>query len=122
MVMKKRDDDPSAGYPGTASPEGSLASKAPAGPSTNEPDGDASGRPGSATRAKPTTGDAPSPPAKDEPAKSEPPENAIPAGSVRVKAKKTALVGGMARSAGEIFTMSESEFNDRKDRDEFEKL
>jgi len=115
MVMKKRDEDPNAGFPGVTNPEGSLGPKAPAGPTTNEPDGDASGRPGSATRAKPTTGDAPQ-------SKSDADADPIPQGSIRVKAKKTVLVGGMAYTEGQVFTISEEEFEARKGRDEFEKV
>jgi hypothetical protein len=106
------DQDQNAGYPGNAFPEGTLAGKGPAATDNaklagNEPDGDASGRPGSAT-------------AKHVDASTDP-NNALPAGQVRVKALKTVLHGGMAYTEGQTFGMDEKDFEARKDRGEVER-
>lgn len=102
--------DPNAGFPGNAFPEGTLAGKGPtdnAKIAGNEPDGDASGRPGSSTlKHIDATTDA---------------SNALPAGQVRVKAKKTVLYNGMAYTEGQSFGMTEEEFEARKDRGEIER-
>jgi len=108
----KPDKDPNAGYPGNAFPEGTLAGKGPAATDNaklagNEPDGDASGRPGSSTLKHVD-------PNEDA-------DNSVPAGSVRVKAKKTVLYGGMAYTEGQTFNMDEKEFDARKDRDDLER-
>jgi hypothetical protein len=105
-------EDPNAGYPGNAFPEGTLAGKGPAATDNaklagNEPDGDASGRPGSAT-------------AKHIDATTEA-NDALPPGQVRVKAKKTVLHGGMAYTEGQTFGMDEKEFEARKDRGDLER-
>lgn len=111
---KPQETDPNAGFPGVGTPEGTLAPKPPQGPTTNEPDGDASGRPGSSTLKHVTAGDEVTPEDAANAA-------AIPAGHVRVKASKTVLHGGMAYTEGQTFTLSEDEFKTRKDRDGLEK-
>lgn len=105
------EQDPNAGFPGNAFPEGTLAGKGPAATDNtklagNEPDGDASGRPGSSTlkHVEPKTGDD------------------LPAGQVRVKAKKTVLHAGMAYTEGQTFGMDEQEFEARKDRGDLERV
>jgi hypothetical protein len=104
--------DPNAGYPGTTYPESTLAGKSSIGTSNadlagNEPEGDASGRPGSSTlKHVDATTDA---------------QNAVPSGSVRVKAKKTVLYGGIAYTEGQTFNMEEKDFDARKERGEFER-
>lgn len=108
-------EDPNAGYPGNTNPEGTLAPKEPVGPTTNEPDGDASGRPGSSTTKHVTVGDEVTPADAADAA-------AIPAGHVRVKSKKTVLHGGMAYTENQAFSMDEKEFETRKDRDELERV
>jgi hypothetical protein len=106
------DKDPNAGYPGNAFPEGTLAGKAVGADNAklagNEPDGDASGRPGSSTLKHI---DAETPTAD---------QNAPAAGQVKVKALKTVLYGGMAYTEGQTFNMDQAEFDARKDRGDFE--
>ena len=113
--VAQKSDDPNAGYPGLGHPEGTLLPKTPAGPAANEPDGDASGRPGSSTMKHVTAGD------EVTPADAAAAAAAIPAGHVRVKAKKTVLHGGMAYTEGQTFTLDEKEFDARKERDELER-
>ncbi len=120
---RTRDDaDPNAGYPGPVTPDGKLGAGPPNPPSgaQNVPDGDASGRPGSATHAVPNADKAA---ADKAAAKSDP--DALPPlspGRVRVKAKKTVLVDGMAYTEGQVFVMDEKDFDNRQNRDEFEKV
>jgi len=106
------EQDPNAGFPGNAFPEGTLAGTDPAQSDKakiagNEEDGDASGRPGSSTlKHVDATTDA---------------SDAPPAGHIRVKAKKTVLHGGMAYTEGQTFSMSEKEFEARGDRGDLER-
>jgi hypothetical protein len=107
------DQDPNAGYPGNAFPEGTLAGKGPAATDNtklagNEPDGDASGRPGSSTlKHVDATTDT---------------SDQLPVGQVRVRALKTVLYGGMAYNEGQTFSMAEKDFEARKDRGEIERV
>jgi hypothetical protein len=96
--------DPNAGFPGTAHPEDALGNTPPPGPAPNEPDGDASGRPGSATTPETSTASVAS------------------AGRIRVKALQTCLVDGIAHHQGEEFSIDEKEFERRSDRAELERL